>query len=104
MVFGSSAFVSDDLIEFSRRRKSDLALSNVELVHNAVDWALADTDLLAIRAHTQAARALTIDADAYSSWRTANLVIAFLGLALVVVVAWLRRRAVRPFVTAKEVQ
>jgi hypothetical protein len=103
VVFGSSAFVSDDLIEFSRRRKSDLALSNVELVHNAVDWVLADTDLLAIRAHTQAARALTIDADAHESWRTANIVIAAFALALVVVLAWLRRRAVQPFVAAKEV-
>ena len=94
---------SDDLIEFSRRRKSDLALSNVELVHNAVDWVLADTDLLAIRAHTQAARALTIDPDTHSDWRVANIVIAAVALALVVVLAWLRRRAVRPFVAAKEV-
>lgn len=103
VVLGSSAFASDDLIEFSRRRKSDLALSNVELVHNAVDWVLADTDLLAIRAHTQAARALTIDPDAHSDWRAANIVIAAVALALVVVLAWLRRRAVRPFVAAKEV-
>jgi hypothetical protein len=49
VVFGSSAFASDD-VSARQQLQSDLALSNVSLVHNAVDWALADTDLLEIRA------------------------------------------------------
>jgi ABC-2 type transport system permease protein len=102
VVFGSSAFASDDVLGLAQQLQSDLALSNVSLVHNAVDWALADTDLLEIRAHTTAARALTIEPDARGSWRFLNLVIAFVGLGLVVLLAFLQRRAIKPVVTTKE--
>jgi ABC-2 type transport system permease protein len=102
VVFGSSAFVSDDVLALSQQLDSELALSNVELVHNAVDWSLADTDLLAIRSRNAASRVLTIGPDAAGAWRTANLAIAFVGLMGVVGIAWLRRRAVRPITTAKE--
>lgn len=102
VVFGSSAFASDDVLGLAQQLESDLALSNLQLVHNAVDWALADTDLLAIRARTTSARALTVDPDARSMWRTINLVIAFGALALVVIGAWLTRRAVAPVIARKE--
>jgi MYXO-CTERM domain-containing protein len=45
---------------------------------------------------------LTIGPDSADAWRTANLAIALVGLVLVVGIAWLRRRAVRPITTAKE--
>jgi hypothetical protein len=102
VVFGSSAFVSDDVLGLAQQLDSQLATSNVELVHNAVDWVLADTDLLAIRSHNTAARALTVNAGARTTWRTANLAIAFVGLGLVIGIAWLRRRAVRPITGGKE--
>ncbi len=102
VVFGSSAFASDDVLSLAQQLDSDLAASNVELVHNAVDWSLADTDLLAIRSRNAATRALTIGPDSPGGWRAANLVIAFVGLVLVVGFAWLRRRAVRPITSAKE--
>jgi len=98
VVFGSSAFVSDDVLGLD----SDLARSNVELVHNAVDWSLADTDLLAIRSRNAATRALTINADSANTWITVNVVIAVLGLGLVVALAWLRRRAIQPITSGKE--
>src|SRR5262249_12939770 len=44
VIFGSSAFVSDVTLAVSQQLGSELASSNVELVHNAVDWVLADTD------------------------------------------------------------
>ncbi|MEJ7603587.1 MAG: hypothetical protein WKG01_37215 [Kofleriaceae bacterium] len=97
-MFGSSAFASDAVLGFAQQMKSDLALSNIELVHNAVDWALADTDLLAIRAQTTAARALTIEPDERDKWRDINIALGFLGLAAVVGGAWLRRRRVVPVV------
>jgi ABC-type uncharacterized transport system involved in gliding motility auxiliary subunit len=102
VVFGSSAFASDDVLSLAQQLDSQLAASNVELVHNAVDWSLADTDLLAIRSRNAASRVLTIGPDSAATWRNANLVIAFIGLVLVVGIAWLRRRAVRPITTAKE--
>ena len=98
VVFGSSAFASDDILNLAQQLGSDLASSNLELVHNAVDWALADTDLLAIRSHNSASRALTISADDAEKWRNRNLIIAFVGLGLVVVGARARRRAVKPVI------
>jgi ABC-type Fe3+-siderophore transport system permease subunit len=81
---------------------SELTKSNIELVHNAVDWSLADTDLLGIRSRNAAMRALTVNPDARAKWIWANGLIALAGLVLVVVLAWLRRRAVQPIVTAGE--
>lgn len=102
VVFGSSAFVSDDVLSLAQQLDSELAAANVELVHNAVDWSLADTDLLAIRSRGAAAHTLTVAPEARGAWRTANLAIALAGLVLVVGLAWLRRRAVKPIITAKE--
>ncbi len=103
VVFGSSAFVSDDILGLAQQLESDLTASNVELVHNAVDWSLADTDLLAIRSHNTASRALTVGLEGRTTWRTINIVVAVIGLALVIGLAWLRRRAVRPVIeSAKE--
>lgn len=98
VVFGSSAFVSDDLLNLAQQLDSDLAAANLELVHNAVDWSLADTDLLAIRSHTAAARTLVIDASSRDGWRTLNLALAFIGLGLVTAFAYIRKRGVTPIV------
>jgi hypothetical protein len=103
VVIGSSSFVSDDVVGLARQLNSDLVVSNIQLVQNAIDWAVSDTDLLAIRARTTAARAITLEPDARDTWRDINIIIAFLALAAVVGTAWFRRRAVQPFVTTKEV-
>jgi ABC-2 type transport system permease protein len=103
VVFGSSAFVSDDLLGLAQQLDSDFAASNLQLVHNAVDWSLADTDLLDIRAHNAAARVLTVEVDDRTTWRNINIVIAFVGLLLVVGFSRLRRKRVEPVIapTAK---
>jgi ABC-type uncharacterized transport system involved in gliding motility auxiliary subunit len=98
VVFGSSTFVSD----LVQQLDSELTKSNIELVHNAVDWSLADTDLLGIRSRNAAMRALTVSPEARAKWIWANGLIALAGLVLVVVLAWLRRRAVQPIVTSGE--
>ncbi|HEY0991098.1 MAG TPA: Gldg family protein [Kofleriaceae bacterium] len=95
VVFGSSTFVSD----LVQQLDSEFTKSNIELVHNAVDWSLADTDLLAIRSRNAATRALTVPPESRSKWIWANGVIALAGLVGVVVLAWLRRRAVQPIAT-----
>ena len=100
VVFGSSAFACDTLLELAQQLDPEIATSNLEMVHDAVDWSIGDTDLLAIRGHNSAARALTLAPDAHAMWRTVNLGIAALGLFAVFLIAWLRRRAVRPIVVA----
>jgi len=102
VVFGSSAFASDDILGLAQQLESDLALQNTELVHNAVDWALADTDLLAIRAHTMGKRAITTEPDKRGLLRTLNIVLAFVGLGLVVGFSWFRRRSVVPVIASEE--
>lgn len=99
VVFGSSAFVSDDVLGLAQQMESDLATSNLELVHNAVDWSLADTDLLGIRSRNTAARALTVSTQSRGTWAVVNAAIALLGLIAVVGFAWLRRRAVQPIIS-----
>lgn len=98
VVFGSSAFASDDILGLAQQMDSVYATSNVELVHAAVDWALADTDLLSIRSHTSAQRAITTPVENRGAYRTVNLLIAAFGLAIVVGLGWLRRRNVQPIV------
>lgn len=98
VVFGSSVFVSDALLNHAEQFQQGLALSNVQLVHNAVDWAFADTDLLAIRAQGTGSHALTIDADQHEKWRIINAIIALLLLAGVITFAQVRRRAVTPVI------
>ncbi len=100
VVFGSSAFVSDDVLGLAEQLGSDLATANVELVHNAVDWSLADTDLLSIRSRGAASHALTVDPDSRDRWRNINLALALAGLGAVVGVVWLRRRSVTPLEVA----
>jgi ABC-2 type transport system permease protein len=100
VVFGGSTFVSDEMLAYARQFGLDLTLGNLELVHNAVDWVLADTDLLAIRAHNAATHAITADPSVRGKYQIANLAIAFAGLALVVALAWLRRRAIEPIVAS----
>ena len=101
VVFGSSSFVSDDLLGLAKQLGSDLAASNLALVQNAVDWALLDTDLASIRARSTASRALTVAEDARSSWEYGNYALALLGLGLVAAVAYWRRRTVLPLTTPR---
>jgi len=98
VVFGSSAFVSDDVLQLAQQLGAETAAANVQLVQNAVDWALSDTDLLSIRAHSSAARALTVPEEERGKWEWINYGIAFAGLGVVVLLTWLRRRSVKPLV------
>jgi len=98
VIFGSSTFASD----LVQQLDSEFTKSNIELVHNAVDWSLADTDLLSIRSRNAATRALTVPPESRAKWIWINGVLAVLGLVGVVVLAWLRRRSVQPIVTGRD--
>ena len=57
MVLGSSAFVSDFVVNLSRN-VSDVHLANFQLIQNLTDWALEDVELLKIRSRGMYARTL----------------------------------------------
>jgi MYXO-CTERM domain-containing protein len=85
------------MLQVSQSLQSDIGLADVELVHNAVDWSLADTDLLSIRSRTGAS-ALTVEPDQRGKWRIINIIIGAVLLAGVVLFGVLRRRAVEPII------
>jgi hypothetical protein len=103
VVFGSSAFVSDDMMGLARRLRSQLGEANLQLVHNAVDWAVADTELLGIRARSSAARTLTVLEEDRGMWEAINYGIAIAGLGLVIGISILRRRRITPLAKAEKV-
>jgi ABC-2 type transport system permease protein len=96
VVVGSSSFVSDELLQLSDRARSEFALNNLELVHNMVDWAVADTDLLTIRSRGSHTRLLEIDPDERSKWEWTNYGIMGFGLILIIVLTVLRQRGQLP--------
>lgn len=96
VVIGSSSFVSDEVLELSRAAGSEHVLNNVQLVQNLVDWAVADTDLLAIRSRGNYTRVLDVPEDERGRWELVNYGIVALGLGLVIGASALRRRAREP--------
>ena len=65
-----------------------------------VDWAVADTDLLAIRSRGSHTRILEIEEGARGKWEWANYGIMALALAAVVALTLLRQRAQEPMALA----
>jgi ABC-2 type transport system permease protein len=93
VVIGSSSFVSDEALRVSQSLSPQVT-NNVRLVQNIIDWAVEDTELLAIRARGSVTRTLdSVPEDQRDLWEYANYGIALLGLGLVVVIARVRRKA-----------
>lgn len=98
-VVGSSEFLSDDVFALLQQTGSPHYLSNLQLSQNLLDWALADTELLSIRhggVYTRTLRPL--DDGQRQRWEIANYLAGVLGLVAVALLAWLRRRSMRPIV------
>ena len=96
VVVGSSAFVSDPVVELTRTI-SDSYLSNLQLVVNLADWCMEDVELLGIRSRGSFARTLVPTEEPvrrFLEW--SNYAFA---LCAVFVLAWLslgRRSKTRP--------
>jgi len=97
VVFGSSAFVSDDVLGLAQQLESDFATSQTSSwCTTRVDWSLSDTDLLGIRSRqTRRPRALTVSTQSrqHMVHRERPRGSRCLGLLAVVGFAWLRRGA-----------
>lgn len=101
VIFGSSVFVTDALLNHAAQFRQGLALSNVTLVHSAVDWALADTDLLGIRSASAGAHALTVGPENRAQWKVINVIIAIVLLAIAIAFPMMSRKRVLPVVTRR---
>lgn len=97
VVFGSSTFVDDFVLQLSARLSRDRYLNNLLLIQNAVDWSVEDPDLLEIRARGSNVRVLApLTEGQQTMWEVANYVVALLGLLAVYFLWRERRRRQRP--------
>jgi ABC-2 type transport system permease protein len=97
VVFGSSEFVDDLVLELSRSLSADRFLFNLQLLQNAVDWAAEDLDLLALSSGGIYTRLLQpLDEREQTFWEAANYGAALAVLVVIGLVWNLRRRGERP--------
>jgi ABC-2 type transport system permease protein len=97
VVIGSAEFIDDVVLDLSRSLSADRYLYNLQLVQNAVDWAVEDEDLLSIRSRGTYARLLNdLDAGQHSFWEGLNYALGLVALVAVGVVWHLRRRGEEP--------
>jgi ABC-2 type transport system permease protein len=93
VVIGSAEFVDDVILDLSQNLSADRYLYNLQLVQNAVDWAVEDEDLLSIRSGGTYARLLRdLEEGQQSFWEMLNYALVLVSLVIVGVVSQIRRR------------
>jgi ABC-2 type transport system permease protein len=97
VVIGSSEFVDDVVLDISARLSADRYLNSLQLIQNAVDWAVEDEDLLSIRSRGTFARLLKpLDTDEQSLWEGLNYGLALAALLAIGAIWYLSRRNEQP--------
>jgi len=97
LVIGSNEIVSDLMLQISDQPGGEVHRSDVQLIQNLVDWAVEDTDLLAIRSSGAFARTLRPMSEAEArAWELGQYGTALAMLVVVAVVPRRRRRNLRP--------
>jgi len=88
VVIGSAEFLDDTLLQLSQQISQDRYLNNLRLMQNAVDWAVEDEDLLAIRSRGTYVRLLNpLSGEQQRFWEGLNYGVALVGL-IVIGVVW----------------
>jgi ABC-2 type transport system permease protein len=84
IVFASSSFLTDTMLDLAASGLGTRYLKPVQLVENAIDWALEDRGLLAIRGRTHFSRTLNpLDRESQVFWEYLNYGLALFGLLLI---------------------
>jgi ABC-2 type transport system permease protein len=97
VVIGSSEFIDDTVLQISSNVSGDRYLYNLQLVQNAVDWALEDEDLLSIRSRGTYSHLLkTLDSTEQSLWEGLNYGLTLAALVAIGVVSNIRRKQEQP--------
>jgi ABC-2 type transport system permease protein len=97
VVLGSGEFVDDVILQLSSRLTQDRYLSNLQLMQNAVDWSVADLDLLSIRSRGAISHVLQpMDQSEESRWEIINYAIALAALVGIGALWYARRRNEQP--------
>jgi ABC-2 type transport system permease protein len=91
ILVGSASFLTDTAISLATEATRTVYTKPVELVQNAVDWALEDRGLLPLRGRGQYSRLLEpLEREEQVFWEYLNYALALAGLMLVY---WLHRRS-----------
>jgi ABC-2 type transport system permease protein len=99
VIIGSAEFLDDVVLEISRSQSQDRYLHNLQLMQNAVDWAVEDEDLLSIRSRGTFTRLLDpLTRAEQSFWEALNYGFALLGLIAVGSFWYMRRRNEEPMI------
>ena len=97
VVIGSSEFLDDTVLSFSRALSADRYLFNLQFLQNAVDWSLEDEDLLSLRSRGASTRLLKpLDDGDQTFWEALNYGVALAALVILGVVWKLRQRSEKP--------
>jgi ABC-2 type transport system permease protein len=97
VVVGSAEFVDDVVLQISSRLTQDRYLNNLQLMQNAVDWAVEDLDLLGIRARGTLTRVLApMDQREESILEALNYGVALAALVGIAAIGQARRRNEKP--------
>jgi len=91
IVFASSSFLTDTMLDLASSGMGTRYLKPVQLVENALDWSLEDRGLLAIRGRANFSRILNpLDRESQLFWEYLNYGLPLIGLLLI---ALIRRQA-----------
>ncbi|MCF2947824.1 Gldg family protein [Paraglaciecola aquimarina] len=93
LVFSSNDLFEDQVTRMAGSASGSEYLHSMQLMANAVDYALADTGLLSIRARGHFNRTLPpMERDSQLFWEYLNYLLAALGIGVIAVIQTVRRR------------
>lgn len=102
IIFSSATFMDDFPLQLSARLSQDYTTNNLLLIQNAVDWSVADTDLLAIRARGKATRVLNILSDQEKTgWEIGSFITSGLLLIAIYFYWQMQKKKVKPLFSAE---
>ncbi len=97
VVFGSSEFADDAVLQVLAQMVGDQAMNNVQLIQNGIDWAVEDADLATIRGRGASVRLLEpLSEQEQTTWEIGNYLVAILLVVGVGGYFFLRRQNERP--------
>jgi ABC-2 type transport system permease protein len=97
IVFGSGEFIDDVVIQLTAQMIGEQAYNNLQLVQNAVDWAVEDADLLSIRARGAGVRLLEpLTEQEQATWEVGNYLTALLLVVFIGGFFLWQRRSEKP--------
>jgi ABC-2 type transport system permease protein len=97
VVVSSSEFINDTVLQILRSVSGERYLYNLQLMQNAVDWAVEDEDLLSIRSRGTYSHLLkTLDNTEQSLWEGLNYGLTLAALVALGVVSTVRRKQEQP--------